>query len=65
MNENEELLSNCCGAAAEGNEDYGICPDCKEHCEFIAEEETTGPGISYDDTLQCTEDMERSQGLID
>lgn len=32
------LISDCCGASADGNEDYGICPDCKEHCEFIEEE---------------------------
>lgn len=24
--------SDCCGVA--GNADYGICPSCKEHCDF-------------------------------
>lgn len=36
-------ISNCCGASNRSNgdsdfEDIGICPECKEHCEF--EEET-------------------------
>ena len=30
-----ELVSNCCSSGAQGYEDYGICPDCKEHCDFI------------------------------
>ena len=38
------LISDCCGAANRGNGDndygeFGICPECKEHCEFIDEEE--------------------------
>jgi predicted amidophosphoribosyltransferase len=33
-------LSNCCGAAPRSNgdcdtEDFGLCPDCKDHCEYI------------------------------
>jgi hypothetical protein len=39
------IISDCCGAPANGNEDYGICPDCKEHCEWeeddIDEEENS------------------------
>ena len=36
----ECATSNCCGAMPVGNcEDYGICPDCKEHCEFTNETE--------------------------
>jgi hypothetical protein len=33
-------ISDCCGAEATDPvmEDYGICPDCKDHCEFIDEE---------------------------
>lgn len=32
-------ISNCCGAYAIGNaEDFGICPECLEPCEFIDEE---------------------------
>jgi hypothetical protein len=28
-------ISDCCGApATETSEDLGICPACKEHCEF-------------------------------
>jgi hypothetical protein len=37
-------LSDCCGVPAYSNgdldtEDIGICPECKEHCEYIEEEE--------------------------
>ncbi len=37
------LISNCCGAPNRSNGDtdfgeFGICPDCKEHCEFIDDE---------------------------
>ncbi len=33
-------ISDCCGAEATGEmEDVGICPDCKEHCEFVDLEE--------------------------
>lgn len=31
------LYSDCCGAECFMTE-YGICPDCLEHCEFIREE---------------------------
>jgi hypothetical protein len=34
-----ELWSNCCGAAAGEYEDVGICPACKEHCEFETDED--------------------------
>lgn len=27
-------VSNCCGAYHPYIEDYGICPQCKEHCDF-------------------------------
>lgn len=35
-------VSNCCGASNRSNgdtdfEDHGICPECKEHCEFEEE----------------------------
>jgi hypothetical protein len=33
-------VSNCCGAIIPiDGLDYGICPDCKEHCEFVNEED--------------------------
>jgi hypothetical protein len=46
---NNELLSDCCGASDESNgdgclSDYGICPECREHCEFIACETCGGSG---------------------
>ena len=31
--------SDCCGASMTfAQTDYGICPDCGEHCEVIGEE---------------------------
>ncbi len=37
------LISECCGAEASGSMiDIGICPDCKEHCEFVDEEDDFG-----------------------
>jgi len=34
----DELRSDCCGASCFMTE-YGICPDCLEHCEFITGED--------------------------
>lgn len=31
-----EKYSDCCGAYTDMTE-YGICPECLEHCEFINE----------------------------
>ena len=33
------MYSDCCGAYSEYADDIDICPDCKEHCEFIDDEE--------------------------
>ena len=33
------MISNCCGASDIRFEDYSICPDCREHCEFIDEDD--------------------------
>lgn len=38
------LISDCCGAEVYSNgdcdtSDFGICPECKEHCEYIDDEE--------------------------
>lgn len=34
-------VSDCCGASATDPVmlDYGICPDCKDHCEFVDEQD--------------------------
>lgn len=35
-------ISDCCGAPCagiDGCEETGICPDCKEHCEWVDDEE--------------------------
>ena len=29
------LISDCCGMPAGGFFDVGICPACREHCEWI------------------------------
>ena len=42
--------SDCCGAAAGEFEDVGICPRCKEHCEWQEEgegEEDELEGVKY------------------
>lgn len=36
------MTSNCCGAEAGEYLDIGICPDCKEHCDFEEEEDDEG-----------------------
>ena len=35
------LISNCCGASSKGGEDYEICSECGEHCEYNDEEDET------------------------
>ena len=32
------MESDCCGAWTD-MEEYGICPDCGEHCDFVDDEE--------------------------
>ena len=44
-----EKLSDCCGASIKGNgdndsSDYGICPQCRDHCSFTACETCGGTG---------------------
>jgi len=42
------LLSDCCTAPpAGGMEEYGICGDCKEHCEFYDDEELEEDDENY------------------
>ena len=38
------MLSSCCGAkpASNGDSDsidFGLCPDCHDHCEFVDDDE--------------------------
>jgi len=35
------IVSDCCGSPVTDPVmlDYGICPDCQDHCEFVDEEE--------------------------
>jgi len=40
----KEIVSECCGAAPRGNgdmdtADIGICPDCKEPCDYVPVED--------------------------
>lgn len=36
-------ISDCCGAEPRGSDipwtDIGICPDCRDHCEYIEEDD--------------------------
>jgi len=32
------MVSECCGAYTDMTE-YGLCPDCMEHCDFYDDEE--------------------------
>lgn len=32
------MISDCCGASTDET-DYGLCPECYEHCEFYDEDE--------------------------
>ena len=38
--DDEERMSSCCGyPASDGFEDAGICGQCREHCEYLTEQE--------------------------
>ena len=42
-------VSDCCGAEPQGNRDcdtsdFGICPECHEHCEYVSCEYCNGTG---------------------
>jgi hypothetical protein len=52
------LISDCCGASANGNEDYGICPDCKEHCEFYDDD-------NEETDFQCCDDCDLPDACSD
>jgi hypothetical protein len=47
------LLSDCCGAEATDPimEDYGICPECKDHCQYEKEQEPSDDQIY--NTFNC------------
>jgi hypothetical protein len=33
------MISDCCGAAPVGvSDDIGICPECKEHCDYVEDD---------------------------
>jgi len=40
------MKSECCGAYNSEYEDFGICPECKEHCDFIEEDEPEDDKLS-------------------
>ena len=47
-------LSNCCGEDAGQYEDQGICPSCKEHCDWVVEcEKCEGKGYTNEYCLAC------------
>lgn len=43
--------SDCCGAYT-NMEEYGICPDCKEHCEFFETEEDREDIINIEEAIK-------------
>lgn len=61
--------SNCCGAEPKGNgdcdsEDIGICPCCKDHCEYIevcddcGEEDCVCPKLKTEDIYHEMNEIE-------
>jgi DnaJ-class molecular chaperone len=39
-----DMISECCSAAPVGlSEDYGICPKCKEHCDYVDADDYGSP----------------------
>jgi hypothetical protein len=64
-----ELLSDCCGASKIGNGDndsidYGICPECGDHCSFNACETCVGTGeveMNEDEIIDLKNNIEFEQ----
>ena len=46
-------ISDCCGAKpiGDGCEEAGICPDCKEHCEWVELDDDTPTETSRTSTI--------------
>jgi|TARA_Y100000310_G_C20477504_1_gene713101 hypothetical protein len=63
-------VSNCCGASSP-NMDIDICPECKEHCEFVNEDPENNfnqlvvwPGtVMGDNTATDFEDFFKEEGF--
>ena len=51
-------VSDCCGASPISNgdmsfEDIGICSECREHCEYVEEEDELSPiHIELDESVR-------------
>lgn len=45
------MISSCCSADSHGYEDFGLCPDCKEHCDFIEEEKEKSINEMYNELV--------------
>ena len=45
------MISNCCGAPSYGGDDYGICSDCGEHCEYVDELVDDYPVLPVEDAV--------------
>ena len=61
------MYSNCCWAEAGEYEDFGICPSCKEHCEWEEEEFDCGEFLQgqrdcKDGVPQSSEDNDYLRG---
>jgi len=46
-------LSECCSALPWGEEEYGICGECKEHCDFYDEDEPEVPNREFSPEQQA------------
>lgn len=49
--------SDCCGAAC-SHWEYGICPDCKEHCDFHDEDDFCPDCDELKEDCKCEKDNE-------
>jgi hypothetical protein len=63
------LVSDCCGAHTD-MEEYGLCPDCYEHCEFYDDEEDEEDEIISNEfkenhSAQLKEFLKRLNELVD
>jgi len=65
-------LSECCSALPWGEEEYGICGECKEHCDFYDEDEPEVPNREFSPEQQAIIDaitndpaLPKQQAIID
>lgn len=58
-------ISDCCGVEMNGHDiDYGICPDCHDHCEAIDEEEENEEEIGFEPEIDNADVIAEKEGLL-